>query len=141
MAHIRDLDDRFAVAPQLEPDEVPALAGRFTTLINNRPDGEEPGQPTAAAMAAAADAAGLAYQHIPVYGAPTADQVRAVQAAAAGSAGPVLAFCRSGTRSAVAWALGEMLNGRPIDELTAAGARAGYDLAPPLASLGPRLQR
>jgi uncharacterized protein (TIGR01244 family) len=140
MADIRPVQDGFAVAPQLQPDELASLAGRYRTLINNRPDGEEPGQPASAEMAEAAAAAGLAYRHVPVVGAPTADQVRDMRTAVEGSPGPVLAFCRTGTRSIVTWALGEALEGRPLDELTAAGARAGYDLGPALQALAPRLR-
>ena len=138
MADIRTVDERFAVAPQIRPEDLPGLAGRFTTVINNRPDGEEPDQPTAAEMGAAAEAAGLAYHHIPVVGRPTAEQVRAMQAAAAGSSGPVLAFCRTGTRCIVTWAVGEASAGRPAEDLTALGARAGYDLRPHLAAVPPR---
>jgi uncharacterized protein (TIGR01244 family) len=82
----------------------------------------------------------MVYHHVPVSGAPTLDQVHALQAAAAESSGPVLAFCRTGTRSIVTWALGEALNGRPLSELTDAGARAGYDLGPPLEAMLPRLR-
>ena len=78
-------------------------------LINNRPDGEAPGQPTDAAMAAAAQAAGLEYLWIPIVGSPTPAQADAqVQAAADGK---TLAFCRSGTRSITAWALGQSRSG------------------------------
>lgn len=140
MADIRTVQDGFAVAPQIRAEEVDGLASRFTTLINNRPDGEEPGQPPAAEIARAAEAAGLGYLHIPVVGQPTAEQVHAMQAAVADAPGPVLAFCRTGTRSIVTWALGEALTGRPVEELTGAGAHAGYDLGPPLGAILPRLR-
>ena len=140
MADIRAVQDGFAVAPQIRPEDVAGLGERFRTLVNNRPDGEEPGQPSSAEMADAAAAAGLAYHHIPVVGQPTTEQVRAVGAVLRDSPGPVLAFCRTGTRCIVTWALGQALEGRPADELTAAGARAGYDLGPPLAAGLPRLR-
>ena len=138
MADIRPVDADFAVAPQIQPEELAALAGRFSTVINNRPDDEEPGQPASAVLAAAAARAGLTYVHIPIVGRPTADQVRAVQAATAESSGPVLAFCRTGTRSIVTWAAGESLGGRGVEDLVAAGERAGYDLRPSLQTMPPR---
>jgi uncharacterized protein (TIGR01244 family) len=102
----------------------------FVLVINNRPDGEVPDQPASAEMAAAAKAAGLAYVHIPVRGGPTPDQVEAVAEAVAGAQGPVLAFCRSGTRSIITWSLGQAASGtRPRDELVRLGADAGYDLS------------
>lgn len=140
MADVRAVEEGFAVAPQVQPDELEALAARFTTVINNRPDGEEPGQPLSAALELAAGAAGLNYHHIPVVGRPTREQVRAMGDAVGGSTGPVLAFCRTGTRSVVSWAVGQALAGRPVEELTAAGKRAGYDLGPPLAAILPDLR-
>ncbi len=138
MAEIRDVTETFAVAPQLRPEEVAPLAGRFRMLINNRPDGEAPDQPSDAEMRASAEAAGLAYVFAPVVGAPAPEQVRAVRDAVAAADGPVLAFCKSGTRSIVTWAVGEALAGRSIHELAEAGARAGYDVATPLSVLLPR---
>lgn len=128
MADIRPVTPDFAVAPQLAPgDLAEAKARGYALVINNRPDGEAPGQPTGADMQAAAAAQGLAYVHVPVVGRPDAAQVAAVAAAVAGAPGPVLAFCRSGTRSIVAWALGQ--TGRPREELVRLGHAAGYDLS------------
>lgn len=138
MSTIRPVNDAFAVAGQIRPEEIPALAARFKTLVNNRPDGEEPGQPTHAELEAAARAAGVKYVFAPVSGAPGPDQVRAVGEALNGGAGPTLAFCRTGTRSIVTWAVGEALGGRPVAELVSEGAAAGYDLGPPLGALLPR---
>ena len=90
----------------------------------------EPGQPTAAEVEAAAKAAGLAFFHIPVRGGPTPDQVEQTQAILAEADGPVLAFCRSGTRSIVTWSLSQAASGaRPRDELVGLGRDAGYDLS------------
>ena len=132
MADIRPVTDHFAVAPQLRPEDVAGLAGRFTLIINNRPDGEETAQPSGAAIEQAAAAAGLGYVAIPIRGLPGDAQVAAVRQAVQAADGPVLAFCRSGTRCIVAWAAGEALAGRPVAELRGLGARAGYDLAPAL---------
>jgi uncharacterized protein (TIGR01244 family) len=99
-------------------------------LINNRPDGEAPDQPTSDEMEAAAKAAGLAYAHIPVRGGPTQEQAEAEHRLLTETKGSVLAWCRSGTRSITTWAVGEALAGtRPPQELIALAADAGYDLS------------
>jgi uncharacterized protein (TIGR01244 family) len=117
----------FAVSPQLGvADLLTARAQDFELVINNRPDGEAPDQPTGAAIEAAASAQGLDYIHIPVIGRPTAEQARAVAEAAHGRR--TVAFCRSGNRSIMAWALGELAAGRDRDELLRLAAAAGYDL-------------
>ena len=140
MVDIRRVTDAFAVSGQIRPEEIAALAPRFTVVINNRPDGEDPGQPTNAEVERAAEAAGLAYHHIPVTGAPNAEQVRLLQARLREADGPALAFCRTGTRCIVTWALGEALDGRPVETLVDQGRAAGYDLEPPLQALLPRLR-
>jgi uncharacterized protein (TIGR01244 family) len=131
MADIRQVSEDFAVAPQIAPEDMAEIAARgFKLVINNRPDGEGPGQPTSAEMAAAAAAAGLAYVHIPVTGGPQRTQVDAVHEAVAKAAGPVLAFCRSGTRSIVTWSLGQALAGEQSRaDLIHMGSDAGYDLS------------
>jgi uncharacterized protein (TIGR01244 family) len=130
MTDFRPVTDQLSVSPQIAVDDV-AEAARlgFRTLVNNRPDGEDPSQPSSARIEAAAKAAGLAYLHIPVRGSPTPDQVAEQRERLSEMEGPVLAFCRSGTRSIVTWSLGEALAGaRPRDELVRLGAQAGYDL-------------
>jgi len=131
MTDIRQVTPDFAVAPQLAPDDMAEAASRgFKLVINNRPDGEAPGQPTSLEMEQAARAAGLDYVHIPVVGGPTPDQVEQNRAAVQSAAGPVLAFCRSGTRSIVTWSVGERLAGAQSREaLVDQGAAAGYDLS------------
>lgn len=131
MADIRTVTPDFAVAPQLAPEDMAeAEAHGFTLVINNRPDGEAPDQPPSAAMEAAAKAAGLDYVHIPVVGRPSEAQVEAVRTAIDAAEGPVLAFCRSGTRSIVTWALGEKARGgRAREDLIGLGQSAGYDLS------------
>jgi uncharacterized protein (TIGR01244 family) len=130
MAEIRKVTSDFAVAPQITPEDVAEIAGEgFVKLINNRPDSEVPGQPASAEIEAAARAAGLDYVFIPFVGRPTPEQARAQAEAAAAASGPVLAFCRSGTRSITAWSLGQAAAGsRSRQELIALGAGAGYDL-------------
>jgi len=92
-------------------------------------------------IAEAARSAGLDYVAIPVSGTPELPEIDAMRQAIAEADGPVLAFCRTGTRCIVTWALGEALHGRPPAELTRLGADAGYDLGPPLQMLLPRLSR
>ena len=131
MSEFRKVTEDFSVAPQITPDDIAAAADQgFVLVINNRPDGEAPDQPTGAQMAAAARAAGVAYAHIPVRGGPTPEQVEAVRAAIAEAEGPVLAFCRSGTRSIITWSLGQAGSGaRDRGELARLGQAAGYDLS------------
>lgn len=128
----RKLDDTISVAGQIEPaDIVEAARQGFTFIINNRPDGEAPGQPSGAEMKAAADAAGLGYAAIPITHAGfSEEQVAAMGQALAAAPGPVLAFCRSGTRSTLIWALARARAGDPPAELSAKAAAAGYDLSP-----------
>ena len=128
----RKLDDTISVAGQIEPADVAEAARQgFTFIINNRPDGEAPGQPSGAEMKAAADAAGLGYAAIPITHAGfSEDQVVAMGQALAAAPGPVLAFCRSGTRSTLVWALARARAGDPPAELSAKAAAAGYDLSP-----------
>ena len=131
MADIRRVTPDFAVAPQLQPADVAAVAAQgYRLLLNNRPDGEAPGQPSGAEMAAAAQAAGLAYLHIPIVGGAGPGQLEAMHQALAGAGGPALAFCRSGTRSITVWAQGQASAGdRSREELVGLGRDAGYDLS------------
>ena len=129
MTDFRTVTETFSVSPQITVADVAEAAAKgFTLIINNRPDGESPGQPTSAQIEAAAQAAGLDYAYIPVVGRPGPAQVQAVRAAVAGAPGKALAFCRSGTRSICAWAIGQAEETDPGD-LIRLGAAAGYDLA------------
>ena len=130
---IRKVTDMLSVAPQIAPEDMTELAALgFKSVVSNRPDGEEAGQPTAAEMAAAAETAGLAFQHVPVIsGAMTADDVVTNAAALDALDGPVLAYCRSGTRSIMLWAQDQIANGKmDADAVIEAGAQAGYNLGP-----------
>lgn len=131
MADIRTVTPAFAVAPQIAVADIPEIAEKgFTLIICNRPDGETLDQPPAAQIKAAAEAAGLGFAHIPVVGAPNAAQAEALRAAIAEATGPVLAYCRSGTRSIMAWTLGQSASGeRSREELIALGRAAGYDVS------------
>lgn len=126
------LDARTLVATrQIEPGDLPAAAANGVTLIlNNRPDGEEAGQPSSAEIAAAARAAGLDYRHIPVSGGFNLDDVLAMADALDAAQGKALLCCRTGTRSTFLWALARSERGARAEELIAQAAAAGYDLSP-----------
>lgn len=131
MTDIRPLNDRVAVAPQITADDVAAIAAAgYVAIVNNRPDDEEPGQPSGDAIRAAAEAAGLRYAAVPVGREGIGDaQLAAMTAAIAEADGPVLAYCRSGTRSCHLWALAAARAGRDPALLVGQAAGAGYDLA------------
>ena len=126
---IRSLTDSYAVSPQISLGDLAAIkAAGFTTVIDNRPDGEIPGELHAAAMQTAAEALGLTFVINPVIGrALTLENVLAQRAAMESASGPVLAYCASGNRSSVVWALAHA-GKRPTDELIAIPARFGYQL-------------
>lgn len=128
---IRTIDSKVSVAPQILPEQMPDIAAAgFVAIVNNRPDDEEPGQPSGAAIQAAAEAAGLAYTAIPVTHAGFGHgQLDAMRAALDAADGPVLAYCRSGTRSCNLWALAEAKAGGDSAELVEKAAGAGYDLS------------
>ena len=124
---IRPIDDGYAVSPQITPQDAEAIrAAGFTTVICNRPDGENPPDLQAEAIRAAIEGAGLRFVLNPVVGgAITMENVQAQGAALEAAPGPVLAYCASGNRSSIVWALA-LAGTRPTDELVAAGARYGY---------------
>lgn len=136
----RKIDDSISVAPQIGVAEIAeAKAQGFTTIINNRPDEEEFGQPAGSEIAAAAREAGLDYVAIPITHAGfSQNQVDAMRAALADAKGPVLAFCRSGTRSTFVWALAKGADGEDADTLAQKAAGAGYDISPVRAFLAGR---
>ena len=123
------ITETVSVAPQIEPEEVAdAAAQGFHTIVNNRPDGESFDQPPGAAIAAACAAAGLDYVAIPIdHTGFSLEQVEAMAQAMA--KGPVLAFCRSGTRSCNLWALAAAKAGDAPADIIAAAGRGGYNVA------------
>ena len=127
----KPLTPRLHVAGQITAADVQQAATEgFTAIINNRPDGEEPGQPPAAEIAAAARAAGLAYIHQPVIGTDIRDtDVATFGRLIAETPGKILAHCRTGTRCTVLWMLSQA-GTRPADELLATARAAGYELEP-----------
>ncbi len=132
IATLHGLSGQVWAAGQIDPTQIPDLAAAgFTWLVNHRPDDEEPGQPTAAVVADAAIQAGMQVLHAPVRGLPDAATVAATREVldALGADGKAVFFCRSGMRSAAAWAMAERLNGADPDALRQATAAAGYDLS------------
>jgi uncharacterized protein (TIGR01244 family) len=100
-------------------------------LVNNRPDGEEPGQPAAADIEAAAEAAGIAYRYVPIMrGIGPADVDAMQEALRDAEGGKLLAFCRSGTRSALALGLAKREQGASADEVHRCLIEAGFDPGP-----------
>jgi len=126
---IRPLTSDYAVSPQIVIEDLPAIkAAGFTTVIDNRPDGEIPGEIGAGPMQAAAEALGLRFVVNPVIGgAMTMENVTAQAAAIAEAIGPVLAYCASGNRSSQVWALANA-GKQPTDDLIGIPGRFGYQL-------------
>ena len=127
----RKIDDHFLAAPQIAARDIAeAKAMGITMIINNRPDGEEPDAPQGIEIEAAAQAAGLHYVAIPVTHAGfSGPQVAAMAVALEEATGPVLAYCRSGSRSTLLWALARTQLGDDKVTLQVKAARAGYDLS------------
>lgn len=129
---MKQISDRLYVASQLSADDIrQARSKGFAAIINNRPDREEPGQPTAAENRVVAESEGLGYSHIPVVpGQLDENQVRAFQQALSEAGGPVLAHCKTGTRAALLYVIGEVLDGRMSkDEVAPFGRSLGLDLS------------
>lgn len=127
---MKQLDDTMWVAGQIMPEEVAGFARQGVAIIvNNRPDGEEMGQPSSVEIEAAAREAGIGYIHLPMAAGFSADQVEKMTTATE-QPGRLLAFCKSGTRSTLLWALARAQAGDDPEELAAKAEAAGYDLTP-----------
>jgi uncharacterized protein (TIGR01244 family) len=129
---IRQLDDKVMVSGQVAPHEIAGLAEQgVTVLVNNRPDGEEPGQPLASEIEQAAEAAGISYRFVPILrGIGPADVEEMQKALRDAEDGKLLAFCRSGTRSALAIGLAKREEGASADEVVRKLTEAGFDPGP-----------
>jgi uncharacterized protein (TIGR01244 family) len=127
----RKITDLFLASPQIAMSDLPeAIRLGVTLVINNRPEGESEDQTPGADMEAAVRAAGMDYVAIPVTHAGfSAPQVEAMAAALEGARGPVLAYCRSGTRSTLLWALARASQGEAPDAIAEQAARGGYDIS------------
>ena len=129
---IRQLDDRTLVSGQIAPNEVAGLAAEgVTVLVNNRPDGEEDGQPFASDIEKAAAQAGIAYHFVPIIrGIGPADVEEMQKAWREAEGGKLLAFCRSGNRSAFVCALAHRDEGASSEEVHQRLTAAGFDPSP-----------
>ena len=136
---LKRINDHVSVSGQIRPEDIAALkAAGFVAIVNNRPDGESPDQPSGAEIAAAAEAAGLAYHAIPLgREGVSPEMVAQTKAVLEGSAGPVFCYCRSGTRSTTLWALSQAGERDPGEIITQA-AEAGYDMSHLAAHLNSR---
>jgi sulfide:quinone oxidoreductase len=134
---IRKLNEKVAVSPQLTVKDIEkAAAEGYKTVINNRPDKEGLMQPASDDLKAAAEKLGMNYYHIPVTpGQFTDEQVEEFGKAVEDCNGPVLAFCKSGTRAACLWALSEAAKEDP-ESILSACSNAGYDLS----GMAPRIR-
>ena len=131
MTDFRILTDDVWASPQLTPADVSEAADRGVTLIvNNRPEGEQPDQPTGAEIEAAAREAGVAYAAVPIQGRPRPDQAAQIGDLLARNTGKALMYCRSGMRSTAAWAMAATASGAiSAEDARALAASAGYDLS------------
>lgn len=127
---IKSLTDSLSVSPQIMPSDIQAIkdAG-FRAIICNRPDGEGADQPTYDEIAAAAQNAELKSVYLPIVSGNLRDSdAQEFGATLADLPSPVLAYCRSGTRSATLWSLSEA-HRRPLADILAATRAAGYDMS------------
>jgi len=132
MTDFHQITPGFYVAAQLGPEDIARAAKLgFRTIINNRPDGESPEQPSALEVEQLSAEAGLEHHYLPVRGFQITDEdnVSSFERVLAASPEPVLAFCKSGTRSAMLWAQamagGDTLS---VTDILVMTADAGFDL-------------
>ena len=128
---LAELSPGLSAAGKLDRSDIEALArAGVRTILNNRPDGEDPGQFPAAEARRVAEAHGITYHHIPVTAASLSRaDVDAFAAVLATAPTPLVAHCRSGTRSTLLWALARMRDGADPLALVAEAARHGIDIA------------
>lgn len=126
---MRTLDERLSTSSQISPADMNAIAeAGYRSVLSNRPDGEAADQPASEAIKAAAEAAGLAYAHVPVVGGQISDaDIAAFRQALDNLPAPIFGFCRTGTRTTTLWALANA-GQRSADDLIATAQEAGYDL-------------
>lgn len=127
---LKRINQAVSVSPQIAAEDLAALKQMgFVAVVNNRPDGESPDQPSGEEIRAAAEAAGLDYFAIPLgRDGVSDDMVTQTRAVLEQASGPVLCYCRSGTRSTTLWALSQA-GSRPAAEIIESAAHAGYDVS------------
>ena len=131
MPHLMELAPGLTATGALSAADIEALAASgVKTIINNRPDNDDPGQLSADEARALCDAHGIAYHHIPFVGATlTSADIDAFEKVLMSASHPIVAHCRSGTRSTMIWALTRIRQGDDPAALVALGARNGVDIA------------
>lgn len=142
---IRYLTPDYAVAPQITPEDVASIVqAGFAGVICNRPDNEVPHSLRADALRHAVEAAGLHFEELPLtHQTMTSDNIAKQAELAKACNGPVLAYCASGTRCSVVWAISQVGH-MPVDEILKTARSAGYDLEglrPTLSSTAPSGER
>jgi uncharacterized protein (TIGR01244 family) len=132
MSKFRKLSADMLASPQIESADVDlARAAGVRMIVNNRPEGESDDQTPGSMIEAAARAAGMDYVAIPIsHGNFGMAQVEAMIDALDAADGKVLAYCRTGTRSTLLWALAQAAKGTPLDAIASAAAAGGYDVSP-----------
>lgn len=128
--NMRKITDKYHVSPQIAVEDIPALqAAGVTDVICNRPDGEVPIPLQAAAIGAAVEAAGMTFHVLPLtHQTMTPENIGRQFELVDAAKGPVLAYCASGTRCTVVWALSQA-GSMPVEDILKNAAEAGYDLA------------
>jgi uncharacterized protein (TIGR01244 family) len=144
MADIRQINSHVSVAPQISVADVKAIAAQgFKTIMNNRPDGESPEQTPSSVIEAEAKANNIDYVYLPIVSSNiTAQNIEDFGKVLSGKPGPILAYCRTGTRCTNMWAMAEA-GTCGTDQLLKQAQDAGYDLralVPTLEQLGARRQ-
>ena len=131
------INDDISVAEQISAGDLAQIkAAGFVTIVNNRPDAEVAGQPSGATIEAASKAAGLNYHFIPMgRNGVSPEMIEKTILVLENSTGPVLCYCRTGTRSTTLWALSQA-GKKPAREIIEAAAGAGYDISHLAAHLG-----
>ena len=126
---IKQISPTYAVSPQIAVEDITAIVDAgFGTIICNRPDAEVPPSHQAAAIEAAAIAAGLTFVVIPVtHQGLNMEMVTSQRATQDNSEKPTLAYCASGTRSTIVWAMGQA-GDMPTEDIVQAAMAAGYDI-------------
>lgn len=126
---LKHISAELSVSPQVAPSDMGTVAAEgFRSVICNRPDAEGPDQPSFAEVEAAAKDAGLETRYLPIVSGTVRDEdAQDFAAAMKELPGPVLAYCRSGTRSATLWSLSQAQK-RPVSEILAMTKAAGYDM-------------
>lgn len=128
---IKHINETVAVSPQVQPDALKEIAGQgFRSIICNRPDGEGADQPSFGEISKAAEKHGIECTYIPVESGRVRDEDAALFGAAADTLPkPLLAYCRSGTRSATLWSLDQGARGAALPLILEATAKAGHNMS------------